>query len=97
MKELKHKKETNSYMQICLYADGKNPLYLLIPTYWDPVKKEWLGMIQTPIAKKLIHCHGKDSSELESNFIIALNEASKENEEEIISMFKPLEYWESRL
>jgi hypothetical protein len=40
MKELKHVPDTNSYMQLCLRQEGRGNLYLMVPTYWDAVKKQ---------------------------------------------------------
>ena len=56
-----------------------------------------MGAIATPETKKIIHAHGKDSKELQDNFNIALNKSFLDIPEETFSMFKPLEYWESRL
>jgi hypothetical protein len=97
MKELKHETDTNSYMQLCLHQDGGSDLYLMVPTYWDAIHKKWLGFIKTPISKKLIHAEGKDSFELQNNFNLELNKLFTLHEEEAFSMFKPLEYWETRL
>lgn len=97
MKDLKHKKDTNSYMQLCLQLGGEGRLYLMVPTYWDSVKEQWMGATTTSVTKSIIVAHGKDSQELQNNFIIELAKKFKEIPEEIITMFKPLEYWESRL
>lgn len=97
MKELKHEKDTNSYMQLCLQMEGSNRLYLMIPTYWDATKDQWMGAVVTPETKKVICAHGKDSFELQNNFNIALQKSLQEIPDETFSMFKPLEYWESRL
>lgn len=97
MKDIKHQKETGSYMQLCLYLEGKGNVYLMVPTFWNEVKKNWMGFIKTPLTGKLIHSEGKDSKELENNFIVVLHKSFEENSEETFSMFKPLEYWESRL
>ena len=97
MKDLEHKKETSSYMQLCLYQEGKGKIYLMVPTFWDAVKKEWMGFVKTPLNGKLLSAHGKDSCELENNFNVVLHQSFEENPDETLSMFKPLEYWESRL
>lgn len=97
MKNLKHEKDTDSYMQLCLNLDGKSPLYLLVPTYYDKTKNEWIGFVQLPISKKIIYGKGNNSKELEQNFNDKLRCSFEENSEETFSMFKPLEYWESRL
>jgi len=97
MKELKHEKDTNSYMQICLQIEGGNRLYLMVPTYWDATKGQWMGTVVTPGTKKIIYAHGKDSFDLQNNFNIALQKSLVEIPDETFSMFKPLEYWESRL
>ncbi len=97
MKNLKHEKETSSYMQLCLYLEGKGNIYLMVPTFWDAVNNQWIGFVKTPKTGKLISSQGKDSKELENNFNIALHKSFEENPEETFSMFKPLEYWESRL
>lgn len=96
MKNLKHEKDTNSYMQLCLETEGKSRVYLMVPTYWDAIKKEWMGFVKIPNGK-ILHAHGKNSEELQNNFNIELHKAFQENGGDIFSMFKPLEYWESRL
>lgn len=97
MKNLKHEKETTSYMQLCLNLDGKNPLYLMVPTFYDDNKKEWSGFVKTPETKRMIFGVGKNSRELEQNFNKHLSQSFEEIPEEAFSMFKPLEYWESRI
>ncbi len=97
MKNLKHKKETASYMQLCLYQEGKGNIYLMIPTFWDAIKKNWMGFVKTPITGKLLMASGEDSTELQNNFNIELHKSFEENPEETLSMFKPLEYWDTRL
>lgn len=96
MKNLKHQKETNSYMQLCLYQEAKGTIYLMVPTFWDAVKKQWIGFVKTPESGKFISAVGNDSEELQNNFNIELSKHFEENPEETFSMFKPLEYWESR-
>jgi hypothetical protein len=97
MKNLKHEKETNSYMQLCLHMEGKGPVYLMVPTMWDDVHKQWLGFVQTPITRKLISGKGKTSKDLENDFNRDLHKHFEVIPAEALSMFKPLEYWESRL
>ncbi len=98
MKNLEHKKDTNSYMQLCMDLEGKEKVYLMVPTYWDAVHKCWMGFVKTPQSRKILHSQGKDSFELQNNFNVILTKALKsEIAEEVFSMFKPLEYWESRL
>ena len=97
MKDLKHEKDTNSYMQLCLQLEGGNKIYLMVPTYWDAVKEQWMGAITLPSSKKILHAHGKSSFELQNNFTVVLNQSFQDNPDEIFAMFKPLEYWESRL
>ncbi len=97
MKNIKHEKETNSYMQLCLYLEGKGNIYLMVPTFWDSVKKQWMGFVKTPEKGKILAAHGKDSTELQNNFNIVLAKSFEENPDETLSMFKPLEYWETRL
>ena len=49
MKELKdQRKDTNSYMQLCLQLEGGNKIYLMVPTYWDAVKKSLDGSYSNP-------------------------------------------------
>ncbi len=97
MKDLEHKKETSSYMQLCLYLEGKGNIYLMIPTFWDEPHKQWMGFIQTPVTRRLIHATGRSSKELQDNFNVEISKALEASDEEVFSMFKPLEYWESRL
>lgn len=97
MKSLEHQKETSSYMQLCLYTEEKGNIYLMVPTFWNSVKKNWMGFVKTPETGKIIHAEGKDSQELQNNFNVVLHKSFEEIPEETFSMFKPLEYWESRL
>ena len=94
MKELKHHKDTSSYMQLCLYTEAKGNLYLMVPTYWDEPNKQWMGFVKTPIGGKIIHATGKDSVELQNNFNVKLHESFQNEPVETFSMFKPLEHWE---
>jgi hypothetical protein len=96
MKDLKHQKETTSYMQLCLTMENKNNVYLMVPTYWDEPHKEWMGYFKTP-AGKILYASGKNSKELQDNFNVVLHNELKERPEETFALFKPLEYWESRL
>jgi len=97
MKELKHQQDTGSCMQLCLVLEGKGRLYLMVPTYWDEPHKQWMGFVKTPINGKIIHAMGKDYFELQNNFNVKLNESFEKDPEETFSMFKPLEYWETRM
>ncbi len=97
MKNLKHQKETSSYMQMCLYQEGKGNIYLIIPTFWNEINKDWMGFVKTPISGKIISASGKDSGELQNNFNVEMHKFFNEFGEEALSMFKPLEYWETRL
>jgi hypothetical protein len=97
MKELKHVPDTNSYMQLCLRQEGRGNLYLMVPTYWNAVNKQWIGFVKTPDTGKMIAASGKDSQELQDNFNIELHKAFEEYHEEVFSMFHPLEYWEQKI
>lgn len=100
MKNLKHEKETLSYMQLCLYQEGKGNLYLMVPTFWDALHKNWFGFIKTQKTERLVTARGKNDFELQNEFNIeiskVMNECPKMGQE-VFEMFKPLEYWESRL
>lgn len=86
--------DTNSYMQICLHIDA-GPLYLKVPTYYDPTKKEWMGMVHLNKAKKMIYGTGKTSKELEASFNDNLRDYLRgEFAEETFELFKPLSYWQ---
>lgn len=94
---MKLQPDTNSYMQLCLQLDS-GPLYLFIPTYFDATKKEWVGGVHLPKAKKMIIGRGKDSKSLEQNFNDNLRKNLEgEFSEETFSLFKPLSYWEEML
>jgi len=91
---MKLKPDTNSYMQLCLNIDT-GPLYLMVPTYFDATKKEWMGFVHLKKAKKMIYGIGKDSKELETSFNDHLREFLQgEYGEETFDLFKPLSYWE---
>jgi len=86
-----------SYMEMCIHLDGKDDVYLRIPTVWDDIKKQWIGFIKTPTTQKLIHGEGKTSFDLQNSMNKSISEAmheSKEMGEEIFSMFMPSFYWE---
>jgi dsRNA-specific ribonuclease len=98
MKNLTHQKDTTSYMQMCLQMEGKaHPVYLMVPTHWDSVKKQWMAHVKTPQSHKIIHVHGNTDQELQDNFNIEFCKLFESNLEEALSMFKALEYWESRI
>ena len=90
---MKLKPDTQSYMQLCLHMD-EGPLYLFVPTYYDATKKEWMGGVHLPKAKKMIFGRGKNSKELEQNFNDNLRDSMQgEHAEETFDLFKPLSYW----
>ena len=94
---MKLKRDTNSYMQLCLHRDG-GPLFLMVPTYFDDTKKEWMGFVHLTKAKKMIHGRGKTSKELETSFNDQLREFIEgEFSEETLDLFKPLSYWNEML
>ena len=85
--------QTTSYMQMCLNLDGQDPLILKIPTYWDAVENQWIGMIQTPITKKMISATAKNSFDLQNNFNIEMSKLMGDEQyaEEILNMFQKAE------
>ncbi len=96
---MKNKKGTESYMEMCMHLDGKENVYLRIPTVWDEVKKTYLGFIKTPITKRLIHAEGKDSFSLQNAFnceISAIFAKQDEFAKEVFEMFMPAFYWEEK-
>lgn len=89
---MKLKADTNSYMQLALNMDGMT-LYLMVPTYYDRTKKEWMGFVRLEKSKKLITGRGKDSKDLEQNFNDNLQESFSTSPDETLDLFKPLSYW----
>ncbi len=92
-------KVQTSYMELCIHLDGKENVYLRVPTVWDAVKNQWIGFIKTPITQKLISASGKTSRELENAFNIEISKAMHESEElaeEIFGMFMPAFYWNDK-
>jgi len=84
-------------MELCLDIDGKDNLYLRIPTFWDAVGKQWAAVLKLPESKKLITAIGKDSLELQNNTNIELSRILKKEDEiskELFDMFMPAWYWE---
>jgi len=84
-------------MELAIHLDGKESVYLRVPTLWDDVEKQWIGFIKTPITNKLISATGKNSFELQNNFnknVSKMMHASEEMGQEIFSMFMPSFYWE---
>lgn len=86
---------SKSFMKLCLNLEGRDPLYLHVPTYWDSVEKQWIGATKTPNTKKMIMASGKNDLELQNNFNIAMSKMLHDPEyaDEIFSMFKPEEWW----
>lgn len=92
-----NKLESPSYMELRLDIPNRaTALFLRVPTFWDSVKKQWIGVIKLKDGK-LIHADGKNSFELQNNFNIVMHEylTNPDYEDEIFSMFKSLEYWEN--
>jgi len=89
--------EEHSYMELCMHLDGKEDIYLRIPTVWDDIKKQWIGFVKTPETKRLILGEGKTSFELQNSFNHCLSELMQESEalgKEIFEMFMPSFYYE---
>lgn len=92
-----NRKKKYDYMEMCLQLDGKENVYLRIPTVWDSVQQQWVGFIKTPKTQRLIHGKGKNSFDLQNSFneaMSAMIHESKEMGEEIFGMFMPAFYWE---
>jgi hypothetical protein len=86
-------------MQLRLMSD-EGIVYLMVPTYFDPTKKEWMGGVFLPKAKKMIFGNGKNSKELEQSFNDCLRksiETESELAKEIFDLFQPLSYWEEMM
>lgn len=84
-----------SYMELRIDLDGKEPLFLRIPTFWDSIESRWIGAIKTPKTLKLIKGEGKTSFDLQNSFNIALHAMfQSEYAEEVFSMFKPKSHWD---
>ena len=84
-------KNFSSYMEMCMHLEGKNDVYLRIPTFWNDIEKCWVRFIKTPKSKKIIHSSGKDSFELKNNFnhvISAIFHENNDISQELFSMFK---------
>lgn len=85
--------QTTSYMRLGLHLDGKNTVWLRVPTFWDDDANIWIGAVQTPETKHLISAKGKTSPDLEQSFNKALKAAfESEIGQEVFQMFKPEEY-----
>jgi len=81
--------QTDSYMRLGIHIDGKNSKELRVPTFWDDIKKEWIGAIQLPKSKKLITASGKDSFSLKNAFNLELFKTfQSEYGHELMSMFE---------
>jgi hypothetical protein len=88
---------SQSYMQLRIDLEHKLPIFLRIPTFWDEIKHQWIGVLITEKTKKHIRASGKDSFELQNNFNVELSQALQSDiKDEVFLMFKPLEYWEAR-
>ncbi len=96
-KEVEIDKNRESWMQLCLHLDGKDDVYLRVPTVWNDISKKWTGFIKTPETKRLIHGEGATSFDLQNSFNVCLDSLCKESKEladEILGMFMPAFYWE---
>lgn len=89
-------KTTNSYIEMKMHSEGKDPLVLRVPTFWDSVELQWIGFIQTPVTKKIITGKGVDSFDLQNDFNTNISKLlhSEETSAEVVSMFKPEKDWE---
>jgi len=88
--------DNKSYMELCLQLDGKENVYLRVPTLWDDVEKQWLGFVKTPKTLKVISGKGRTSFDLQNDFNRNFSKAFHESEElaeELFNMFKPLSFY----
>lgn len=86
-----------SYMELCFHLDGKENVYLRIPTVWDEIGKQWIGFIKTPTSQRLISGKGKNSFDLQNNFNEEVSKIFSEggkDAKELFEMFMPAFYWE---
>ena len=89
--------ENEGYMELCMHIDGKDNVYLRIPTLWDAVEKQFIGFIKTPQTQRLIYGAGKTSKELQDSFNVCMSKLFHESDElgdEIMGMFMPAFYYE---
>lgn len=87
-------------MKLCLHINGSHDPYLLVPTFWNEIEKQWFGFVKTPKSLRLIIGAGKDSFELQNAFNRALSEVFQEGDkvaEEVFNMFQPMSYWDETL
>jgi len=86
-------------MELCLNLDGKENLYLRVPTVWDEVEKQWIGYVKTPKTLRLISGNGKNDFDLQNSFNVCMSKLFRESNEladEIYKMFKPKKYWDRK-
>jgi len=86
-------------MELCLYPDGGENLYLRVPTFWDDAKKEWVGFLKLPNSQKLVYGHGKNSFDLQNSFnnaCSAIFEKQDEIAKELFDQFMPAFYWDDK-
>lgn len=91
--------KNESYMELCLHLDGKEDLYLRVPTVWDDINKQWIGFVKTPTTQKLISGSGKTSFDLQNSFNHSMNAIFQEGgaiAEELFAMFMPAFYWSEK-
>jgi hypothetical protein len=84
-------------MELGFHVDGKENIYLRIPTMWDEVNKQWIGFIKLPESQRLITGKGKTSFDLQNDFNVELSKVFSEGGEdadELFGMFMPSFYWE---
>lgn len=87
---------TKGYMELAFHVDGQDALILRVPTLWDDIEKQWIGVIKTPTTKRVIYATGKNSVDLQNSFNRILKESlgNPSINEEIFSMFQPASFWE---
>jgi hypothetical protein len=89
-------KKYKTYMNLGLHLEGRDPVFLRVPTRWDAVELQWLGFVQLPVSKKIIHATGQSSFDLENNFNMEISKVLQDSphSEEVFSLFKSNEEWE---
>lgn len=86
-----------SYMELRLDFDGKAPLFLRVPTFWDAVGERWIGFIKTPVTMRIIAGEGKNSFDLQNSFNINIEKMFRSDlADEVFGMFQPRSYWDEQ-
>jgi len=80
-------------MQLTLFREGKEDLFLMVPTYFDEWENKWFAELTLPKSKRAICANGIETTDLQKNLDKEFANALNEEPCEITKLFKPMKYW----